>query len=77
MDVLSVRRASELRYTGAPATSVDAMRMPANMLRRSFQSEAKRLRMKFRVEKERIAGISSERRTIGGRRACARAAFVG
>ena len=57
MDVFSVRRASEFRYTGAPATSVEAMMMPANILSRSFQSELRRLMMKPNVEKERITYI--------------------
>lgn len=54
MDVFSVRRASEFKYTGAPATSVDAIRMPANMLRSNFQSEVSRLNIKPNVENERI-----------------------
>ena len=60
MDVLSVRRASEFKYTGAPATRVDAIIMPAKMLSRSFQSELRRLRMKPKVEKERIDRIAGK-----------------
>ena len=55
MEVFSVSRASEFRYTGAPATSVEAMMMPAKMLSSNFQSELRRLMMKPNVEKERIA----------------------
>ena len=58
MEVFSVRRAREFKYTGAPATSVDAMMTPAKILSRSFQSEPRRLKMKPKVENERIYRIT-------------------